>query len=89
MNLEVKKKINQIPIFCNMIQVGNTREGKIYLHEDGLPIYNTWHLTEYHFVDKVLFRGNSVDLPEQYKSYLVEIGNPKNVVVTQSIQDTY
>ena len=89
MSLEIKKKIKNVAIFSNMVQVSTINEGKVYLHEDGLPIYNTWHLTEYHFVDDVLFRGSSDDLPIEYKPFLTKIGTPKNVIVTKSTQDTY
>jgi len=89
MNLDIKKQIKNVPIFSNMVEIDTPSSVKTFLHEDGLTIYNSWHLTEYHFIDKILFRGNSSDLPNEYKSYLPKIGNPKNVIVTQSKQDTY
>lgn len=85
----VRKKMREIAIFRNMTEVSNQNGIKTMLHQDDMTIYNGWHLTTYHFVDRILFRGEVKDLPEQYKPLLEKIGNPKNVIVTQSSQDTY
>ena len=85
----IRKKMREIGIFRNMTEISNENGLKTILHKDDMPTYNSWHLTTYHFVDKVLFRGSASDLPDQYKPYLEKIGNPKNVIVTQSSQDTY
>lgn len=83
------KKMREIAIFRNMIMISN-EEGKVtMLHEDDMSTYNSWYLTEYHSVDKVLFRGESSSLGEDMKSYLDKIGNPKKVIITVSTKDTY
>jgi len=81
--------MRDIAIFRNMTEISNESGVKTILHQDDMTMYNSWHLTSYHYVDKVLYRGSSSELPHQYQAFLDKIGNPKNVIVTQSSQDTY
>jgi hypothetical protein len=84
-----QKKIREIALFSNRIEVNRTNNTKTMIHEDNMPMYNTWHLLAFHLVDEVIFRGPSSELPTEYHSYLEKLGNPKNVIVTKSSQDTY
>ena len=85
----IKKRMRDIAIFRNMTEVSNENGIKTVIHQDDMTMYNGWHLTTYHFVDRILFRGESKDLPEQYKPFVEKLGPVKNVIVTQSSQDTY
>lgn len=85
----IKKKMRDINIFRNMIEISNIGGTKIMIHHDDMPMYNSWHLTTFHLIDEILYRGSDKDLPEQYKPYLEKLGKSKNVIVTQSSQDTY
>lgn len=85
----IKKRIREIALFNNKFEISNIGGTKTMIHEDDMPMYNTWHLLAFHLVDDVLYRGNSNDAPNEFKSYIEKLGNPKNVIVTKSSQDTY
>lgn len=93
------KRMRELAIFKNNTPLKNDN-GVLMLHQDDMSMYNSWFLTEYHGVDKVIFRGESTKLSngiiEEYKipkdiyeASLSKIGNPKNVIITYSTQDTY
>ncbi len=86
---DIMKKMREISIFRNMVEVSNSNGVKTVLHKDDMTMYNSWNITSYHSVDDILYRGNSNNLPEEYKPYLVKIGSPDSVIVTKSTQDTY
>lgn len=90
-----KLKMRELSIFKNRTEL-NDKGGIVMLHQDDMTPYNSWMLTEYHGVDKVVFRGelNKIpsDIVEKYKinnDTLNKIGNPENVIITYSEQDTY
>jgi hypothetical protein len=85
----IKKRLRDIAIFRNMTEVSNENGLRTVIHQDDMTMYNGWHLTTYHFVDRILFRGEAKDLPEQYRPFVEKLGHVKNVIVTQSSQDTY
>lgn len=89
MNKEAYKKMREIAIFRNMVKISEDNGQKTFLHHDDMLQYNSWFLTCYHYVDKVVYRGDSKNLPSEYKSFLESIGNPERVIVTKSTQDTY
>ena len=85
----IKKRMRDIAIFRNMTEISNENGVKTILHQDDMTMYNGWHLTTYHLVDRILFRGEVKDLPEQYRPFVKKLGDVKNVIVTQSSQDAY
>lgn len=87
--LKPHKKMRDLGIFQNKIQITQDNKSVTVLHVDEIPSYNGWFLTTYHGIDQILWRGESKDIPSQYKDFLTKIGNPKNVIITKSQQDTY
>lgn len=90
MKEEVIKKMRDIAIFKNKTPLN--QEGTLMLHQDDMRTYNSWFLTSYHLVDKVVYRGLVKDAPadiENLKEALQKIGNPESIIVTYSTQDTY
>jgi len=53
-------KMRDLCIFKNKVRLSDT----LVLHEDDMKGYNSWFLTEYHGVDKVVFRGSADRLNE-------------------------
>lgn len=89
---EVKKKVRDLGIFKNQVQLENKGNGILMLHQDDMTVYNSWFLTEHHDVDEVVYRGLSENAPNtlpNIKECLEKIGNPKNIIVTFSTKDTY
>lgn len=90
MTISPKKKLREVKIFNNRVSLNNSN---MMLHEDDMPVYNSWHLIEFHYVDNLIYRGTVDNLPNNLKSQVAEclskIGNPKNILITQSVQDTY
>lgn len=86
---DAQKKMRDIAIFRNMVEVSNVDGVITILHEDDMRTYNSWFLTQYHDVDAVIYRGESKNLPQEYKSFLEKIGNPSSVMVSRSTKDTY
>jgi hypothetical protein len=85
------KKMRELGIFKNKTQL-QSDNGILMLHQDDMMSYNSWFLTNYHLIDKVVFRGKIDDVPNDIlniKEGLMKIGNPKNVIITFSNQDTY
>jgi hypothetical protein len=91
-----KKKMRELLIFKNNVKLNDN----LVLHQDDMTTYNSWFLTEYHSVEKVVFRGIPDQLPvdviskykinqDLYKVSLNKLGNPKNILVTFSTKDTY
>ena len=88
---EMQKKIKELGIFKNQTLLSE-QNGKTMLHQDDMTSYNSWFLTEYHGVDKILYRGESSKAPlniPNLKEGLEKIGNPKNVIITFSTKDVY
>lgn len=85
----LKNKMREIKIFRNMTQISNNNGEVIMLHEDDMPVYNSWFLISYHDVDEVIFRGESEKINQDWLPLLEKIGNPKKVIVTKSTKDTY
>lgn len=83
------KKMRELKIFQNKVSLNG--ESTVMLHEDDMQTYVSWFLTEYHLVDKVLYRGLSSKAPDidNLRESLDKIGNPKYVIITESTQDTY
>jgi hypothetical protein len=87
---KITKKMRELAIFKNQTPLNENKT--MMLHEDNMQSFNSWFLTSYHFVDKVIYRGLSKDAPtniENLKDSLEKIGNPKYILVTYSTQDTY
>ena len=90
MREEVYKKMREIKIFRNLTPLNS--EKTLILHQDDMQSYNSWFLTSHHSVDKVVYRGLASNAPsdiENLKEGLEKIGNPKNILITFSTQDTY
>ena len=87
--LKPHKKMRELGIFQNKIQVTQDNKSVTVLHADEIPTYNGWFLTTYHGIDQILWRGESKNAPSEYKDSITQIGNPKYVIVTQSSEDTY
>ena len=88
---EARKKVRELGVFQNRT-ILKSDDGVLMLHQDDMATYNSWFLTEYHDVDKVLYRGLSEKAPSDIpnlKEGLGKIGNPKNIIVTFSKKDTY
>ena len=83
------KKMRELKIFRNMFEIDRTESKKIVIHQDDMSFYNSWLLTNYHYIDKIIYRGDTKNLPEKYRPFLEKIGNPISVLVTESSQDTY
>lgn len=83
------KKMRELKIFRNMMEIDRTETKKTIIHQDDMTAYNSWLLTNYHYIDQIIYRGDSNNLPEKYRPFLPKIGNPKFVIVTESSQDTY
>lgn len=91
MQLESNKKMRELGIFKNSTKL-DTKNGVLMLHQDDMTTYNSWFLTEHHGIDKIVYRGVSENAPSDLpnlKESLVKLGNPKNVIVTFSTEDTY
>lgn len=87
---EVIKKMREIAIFQNKTALNN--EGTMFLHQDDMQTYNSWFLTEYHSVEKILYRGSSSNAPSDIQNLnesLNKIGNPESILITYSTKDTY
>lgn len=93
-----KRKMREISIFRNCESL--TSKNDTMLHQDDMKAYATWLLIEEHHIDKVLFRGDIEALDPQillnnnisvdiYLDSLAKIGNPRNILITQSNKDTY
>lgn len=82
--------MRELGIFQNKCQLDNS--GNIMLHQDDMPVYNTWFLTCFHFVDEVIYRGPSSEAPKNIPNLsegLAKLNQPKNIIITTSKQDTY
>ena len=86
---KIEKRMRELGIFQNKTQISKDEMGITMIHQDDMPVYNSWHLIEFHRVDNVVWRGQSKNIPQKYKEFLPKIGNPANVIVTQSAKDTY
>lgn len=89
-DFKMKKKVRDLGIFQNRTVLDST-DGTLMLHQDDMATYNSWFLTEYHDVDKVVYRGSVDNAPDiqNLKEGLTKIGNPKNIIITFSKKDTY
>jgi hypothetical protein len=85
---EMQKKMRELGIFKNQILI-SSENGKTMLHQDDMIAYNSWFLTEYHDVDKIIYRGDVSKAPMDISEVLSKIGNPKSVIITFSTKDTY
>jgi hypothetical protein len=84
------KKMRELAIFQNKISLND--KSTMILHIDDMPPFASWFLTTFHYVDKVIYRGQSNDAPTDIpnlKDSLQKLGNPKNILITYSEQDTY
>lgn len=84
------QRMRDLGIFKNKTPLN--KECTLMLHQDDMKSYNSWFLTSYHYVDKVIYRGKAKDAPveiENLQEALEKIGNPENIIVTFSTQDTY
>lgn len=84
------KKMRELKIFQNKIPLNN--DSTMMLHEDDMTSFVSWFLTSYHYVDSVVYRGPATSAPTDItnlKESLQKIGNPKNILITISKQDTY
>ncbi len=86
---ETRKKMRELAIFRNKIVINKRENLTTVLHQDDMINYNTWFLIEHHGVDKVIYRGSPDKSPIDITDELIKLGNPKNVIITQSTQDTY
>jgi len=93
---DIKKKMRELDIFRTMQPLGNNT----YLHVDDMPVYTSWFLIEHHNVDEIVYRGASAKMTdeqlmkaglsaESLKEVLSKLGNPMNILITKSEQDTY
>lgn len=86
---KMSKKMRDLNIFKNKVVLNKIEDTITVLHQDDMSVYLTWFLIENHGVDKVIYRGPSDKSPIDIKDGLIKLGNPKNVIITQSTQDTY
>lgn len=93
-----KRKMREIKIFRNFGNIN--KHSNTMLHQDDMKSYATWLLIEEHQVEKVIYRGDKDDLDptllvnnnisiDDYLDCLMDIGTPKNILITQSNYDTY
>ncbi len=91
---KTNKKMRELGIFKNSTKLStdHSKNEILMLHQDDMPSYNSWFLTEYHGVNKVVYRGLSENAPSDlpnFKESLDKLGNPKSIIVTSSTEDTY
>lgn len=93
-----KRKMREIKIFRNFEKLAP--HNNTMIHQDDMGAYATWLLIEEHQIERVLFRGEKDSLDplilvnndisvDNYLDCLNKLGNPKNILITQSNKDTY